>query len=152
MSRIAEETSGIEAWLEVLACPTNGDLCRLLVSVLGLVEVPLRSIGEELEKNKGHENTSEDDVGSVHVLARDARCEHQDVGRSGDGEEQNALGKTNEEDVEDEEEWTIDPAADCLPSIILRANAVATSAPVVEGQTNRPTDTESQDIVESLRR
>jgi len=152
VSRVAEEPSSVEAWLEVLASPTSGNLGRLLVSVLGLVEVPLRAVGKELEDNEGHEDAGDDYVGGVHALTRNARGKHEDVGGSGDHEEQNTLGDADKQNVEDEEERAIDPAAYCFPSVILGADAVSTSAPVVERQAHGPHDTKGQYVIESLSR
>ena len=57
------------------------------------------------------------------------------VGRGGDEEEEQGLGKGDKDDVEDEEEEAVvDFGLDNLPAVVLRADFVAAFAPVVKGQ------------------
>lgn len=62
-----------------------------------------------------------------------------------------ALDRRGEEDVQEEERRCANPTLDQVPSVVLAANLVTTSAPVVECQAHRPYDTECHYIVHSLR-
>ena len=61
------------------------------------------------------------------------------------------LDGRGEEDVQEEERRRANPTLDQVPSVILAANLVTTTAPVVECQAHRPYDTECHYIVHSLR-
>ena len=60
------------------------------------------------------------------------------------------LNGRGEEDVQQEESWRSDPAFDQVPSVVLASDLVSSSAPIVEGKTNRPQHAESHDVVHSL--
>jgi hypothetical protein len=118
VSRVAEETSGVEAWLKIFTSPPGRKFGSLLVGVLGLVKVPLRLVGKPFEDNEGQEATGKDGVDSGHVLSGKTGREHEDVGGCCDYEEEETLGNANEEDVEEEEERAAEPATHNLPTVV----------------------------------
>jgi hypothetical protein len=61
-----------------------------------------------------------------------------------------ALDGRGEEDVQEEERRCANPSLDQVPSVVLAANLVTTTAPVVERQAHRPHDAECHHIVHSL--
>jgi hypothetical protein len=80
----------------------------------------------------------------VRLLVREVL---RDVGR----EVAYTLHRRGEEDVQQEERRCSDPALDQVPAVVLAADLVASSAPVVERQAQCPQHTECHHVVHSLR-
>lgn len=69
---------------------------------------------------------------------------------SGNGETY-TLDRRGEEDVQEEERRCANPTLNQVPSVVLAANLVTSTAPVIESQTHRPNNTECHHIVHSSR-
>lgn len=149
------ETGGVEAAVELGARVACLRLGGALVGCFCLVEVPLLLVGDEFDGDQADEEAREGDFDDVHVRV-EAGGEEEEVGWGCDGEEEDlggllvrglenngwtwtyALERGGEEDVQEEESGRADPAFDQVPSVVFAADLVASTAPVVESQTDRP--------------
>lgn len=108
------------------------------VFVLGSLEVPLLLVGEEGDGNKEDGGAGEGEVGKTEgltclIVGRDEEY----VSWGGDEQKKQRLGQGDESEVENgKKEGVVNLRAHDLPAVILRANRVATFAPIVVGQTS----------------
>lgn len=95
-------------------------------------------IGDSLDEDEDDDNTGEDEVRDAELFVLfDLGEEDECVRWRGDGEEEERLGQTDEEDVEEEKhECIVHFRAQDWPPVIFGSEFISSLAPVVECQTS----------------
>lgn len=140
------ETADHEATFEVLSgvlvLERLGNASVLLVLVFRVLEVPLLLIGKVLDDDEEEGSARKCQIGkSKDLCALVVRSDNERVGRRSDEQKQQRLGNGNERQVEDRKHKSVVHfRAHNLPAVILRADRVASFAPIVEGQASLSID------------
>ena len=107
-----------------------------LVLLLGSLEVPLLTIGEELDEDEEEYGARKRHIGQTECLGTLViRGDNKDVGWGRDEKEEQGLGQCDESKVEDGENKSVAHlGAHDLPAVVLGTDGVSSFAPVVESQ------------------
>ena len=142
MTRQGPKTADDKATLEILGAELIlvgfGNARVVLVLLLGSLEVPLLTIGKELDDDEEEDGAREGQVGKAKGFGALVVCgDDENVGRGGDKKQKQRLGYCDEAKVKDaKNESIVHLGLHDLPAIILGADRVSSFAPVVESQAN----------------